>query len=118
MVETPVKSAWDYFAVKNRDVLALVEIKCRRNAHDKYPTYMISTEKIHRCLSRSWFTGIPFWLIVAFTDQTMLWIANDGSDVGHTLGGRWDRGDQQDIELVTHIPMEQFTAIPARGRIQ
>ena len=110
LIPMPPKTPFDYAAARGGKVQALVEIKTRTNHANKYPTYMISAEKINECLTRSINWRVPFYLVVSFQDQIMFW---SGKSMGFSLeiGGRQDRGDSQDIELVYQIPMTEFKKI-------
>ena len=109
-VKMPFKSIYDYAAMRGKLVEAIIEIKTRTNPHNQYPTYMISAEKVCQCMDRSMRLNVPFYLVVNFTDALMFWRA-DTNDFTVELGGRKDRGDSQDIELVCHIPINYFKII-------
>ena len=85
---------------------ALVEIKTRRNAKDKYPTYMLSAAKWRSGLSVSADLGVPFLLFVRFTDGLFTTKLKESYPVQR--GGRWDRGDTKDVEDCVFIPMVDF----------
>lgn len=107
----PVKSVLDLAFVRDSVILGFGEVKVRTNDHDRYPTYMLSLEK--------WMTGValrknlrlPVWLFVQFADQLM-WAPFahvEGIEVG--MGGRYDRGDPQDVEPVALIPLSLFSVV-------
>ena len=81
-----------------------LEIKCRKNRVDAYPTYMISARKIQDGLALSDTTKIPFILVVSWLGD-IRWIKVE-SMYPTRSGGRVDRGDAQDIELVCDIPLD------------
>ena len=110
------RSSFDYALLRDGDIYALAEIKCRTTPHNAYPTYMISTHKLKNCASSSEFINVPFLLIVAFSDQIMWW-AGDGFCT-HGIGGRRDRNDDRDVEIVTHIPIEHFEPVVSNGPLQ
>jgi hypothetical protein len=82
-----------------------IEIKCRTNAHDYYPDYMIDAGKMDACMAIAKDEGVPFFLIVQFTDG-VYWIkVEKGSFSNRKIGGRTDRGDPNDIEECCYVPM-------------
>lgn len=90
-------------------VAAVVEIKCRNNAHDKYPTYMISANKWHNAKQLAKDDNVPFLLVVKFTDG--VYAIKGDRDYPTAKGGRYDRGDAQDVEQCMYIPMDKFKEI-------
>lgn len=110
LVKTAKLASFDFFAVRDNQIKALVEIKVRTNAHDKYPTYMISAEKIYECLMRTIVYKVPFYLVVGFTDCVMFY-APKTEDYTLEIGGRTDRNDSADIEAVCHVPMDMFKVV-------
>jgi len=88
------------------EMSAVVEIKTRRNAKDKYPTYMLSAAKWRNGLEVGKIYGVPFVLIVKFTDGVYAIALSDKHKT--SLGGRYDRGDARDTEECIYIPIEKF----------
>ena len=88
---------------------ALVEIKTRRNASNKYPTYMLSANKWRAVVELSKYHSVPFLLIVKFTDG--MYAAKLKDDYPVHQGGRYDRGDAMDVENCIYIPMKEFKKI-------
>ena len=84
-------------------IVALVEIKTRRNASDKYPTYMLGAAKADMMMGIADSMGALPLLMVKFTDGIFLTKIKDGFERKH--GGRYDRGDALDIEECIFIPM-------------
>jgi hypothetical protein len=111
LIKMPPKSPFDYAAKRGKLIEAIVEIKTRTNTFQKYPTYMISAEKVCACMQRSIYLRVPFYLVVQFTDGVYYWSSNQE---GFTLdvGGRTDRGDTLDLEMVCHIPIDHFKRLP------
>ena len=82
-----------------------LEIKCRNNAHDYYPDYMIDASKMDAGMQIAAHDGVPFFLIVHFTDG-VYWIkVEEGPFATRKTGGRTDRGDPNDIEVCCYVPM-------------
>lgn len=88
---------------------ALVEIKTRRNASTKYPTYMLSAHKWRNALQAANEYRVPFMLVVEFTDG--IYAAKIRSDYNIQKGGRYDRGDSMDVEDCVYIPMADFRKV-------
>jgi hypothetical protein len=107
---TKALSPCDYVMLKDGEVKALVEIKCRNNPMSKYPDYMISHEKVGKIQAAAQVMGCKPLLIVRFSD-CIGWV-----DLSKTLGkvsfgGRKDRGDSADMEPCLFIPINQFSNI-------
>jgi len=105
-VKLPQLSVLDYVVIDNEKVKALVEIKNRRNPVDKYPTYIISERKLKDGLELSKLLNVSFILVVSWLDD-IRWVKIKRLYPAE-IGGRYDRGDAQDIERVCHIPIGDF----------
>ena len=104
-----IKYGVDFALVRHQIVCAFVEIKARTTPRDRYPTYMISLDKMVRAGDLYSATGLPVFLVVGWTDGagwTSLHQRDWARDV--RIGGRTDRGDAQDTEPVVHIPVFEF----------
>lgn len=90
-----------------KKVVAFVEIKCRQVPSWQYDTLLISMAKVLRGKAIARETNIPTMLIVRWNDMVG---GIDFKDIDSeiSLGGRTDRGDQQDVEPVYLIPIERF----------
>jgi hypothetical protein len=95
-----------YLHRTNGDLVAVVEIKCRNNAYNKYPTYMISANKWRNGLRLADDHGVIFLLVVGFTDGIYVTKMKENYEVKR--GGRYDRGDSMDVEDCVYIPMSDF----------
>tara|TARA_R110000824_G_scaffold339480_2_gene525996 strand:- start:100 stop:522 length:423 start_codon:yes stop_codon:yes gene_type:complete len=112
MAKTPAKYPYDYVAMEGGKAFALIEIKCRNNEASKYETYIISLDKIVQCQISATIGQIAFYLVVQFTDKLLWWeFSQKEFHIGH--GGRFDRGDRQDVEPLVHIPMSYFRKLDA-----
>ena len=89
--------------------IANVEVKTRTNAKDKYPTYMISANKVGNILRVSRESKVIPLLIVKFTDGVFAVVLKDGYELRQ--GGRQDRGDSYDMETCIYIPITEFVQI-------
>lgn len=85
--------------------LAGLDVRTRNVRHDKYPTTIISDKRITRALNMV--KSAPLFIAISFTDGVYVF---DSRRVSFTKmlvlpGGRKDRGDPQDVEMVRHFPM-------------
>ena len=108
VVKTPPLAPYDYCIVKKDLISGVVEIKVRSNPSYKYPTYMISLEKVSQCTSHANIIGCPFYVVVQWTDKLGRWKFNKGQYTTG-IGGRTDRNDSMDQEAVIYIPIENFS---------
>ena len=70
---------------------------------------MISASKWRNAQVLAKDDGIPFILVVRFTDG--VYAIKGNKDHPTAKGGRYDRGDAQDVEECMYIPLEQFKKI-------
>jgi hypothetical protein len=105
--ELPPLAAWDFEATLDGDVVAIVEVKCRTNGINAYPTYLISHAKVEAMLAEASARTIAPILLVSWSDARG-WV--NLADAPHEVadGGRRDRNDPADIERVALIPVEEF----------
>jgi hypothetical protein len=97
-----------------RRIKAFAEIKCRNFQTTKYETVVLSLMKLAKAEQLSRLCGVPSLLIVRFVDEARwLKIAGDGSvsPVKVAIGGRTDRNDPDDIEVVAHFKIDQMRLI-------
>jgi hypothetical protein len=85
---------------------AVVEIKTRNNAHNKYPTYMLSAQKWRKGLAIAENYNVPFMLIVKFING--IYGVRLKKDYEIKVGGRFDRGDSKDVEECIYVPLADF----------
>ena len=115
VIKTPPKAPYDYCALRDDYISAIIEIKVRNNASTKYPTYMLSVDNVIQCALHSGTIRCPFIVVVQFTDKLLHWVLHnpdeDFADVRAKIGGRTDRGDAFDVEPVLHIPMRKFVEV-------
>ena len=108
VVKTPPLAPYDYCIVKKGLISGVVEIKVRSNPSAKYPTYMISLEKVSQCTSHANIIGCPFYVVVQWTDSLGRW-KFDRDQYTTGMGGRTDRNDSMDQEPVIYIPIKNFS---------
>jgi hypothetical protein len=100
----------DFTWVKDNVIHGFVELKNRTNEKDTYPTYMISLSKVLKAKELSKASGLPSILAVRWKDSDGYVNLHDVKfDLG--FGGRYDRGDWQDIEPVALIDIANFKSI-------
>lgn len=110
LVAMPKHTFFDFCVVKDEEVVSYVEIKTRKNRHNAYPTYMISSLKISRGLEAARTLGIKFLLAVEWTDRLM-YLDVEKADFKLKIGGTTKRNDERDVEIVAHFAIDQFIPI-------
>jgi hypothetical protein len=88
---------------------ALIEIKKRFNSSTRYPTLLLSANKWRSALRLSEESGVPFMLVVEFTDG--VFVTKIKKEYPIQKGGRYDRGDSMDLEDCVYIPMSDFKRV-------
>jgi hypothetical protein len=104
-VKLPIQYRVDW-ALLRGGVVAWCECKRRYNNKDKYPTLMLSLNKIIHGMELARATEKPFLVVVEWNDVVGWHKVEKVHGIG--MGGRVDRGDWQDIEPVVHIPVTDF----------
>ena len=90
----------------------IVEVKGRTGSGDRFETWHIAKEKLDKCLAHSRSLGVPFILLFSWDSDIYYWsVPQDISKLEVRDGGRYDRGDQFDIEPMAHIPRKLFKKI-------
>jgi len=136
----PLKPSWraDYIITKlnhegERVISSFLEIKCRSHDYGRYPTLMVSYDKLHRlhtfcnsfahhdfhfaALERAVFPTVL--LCVLFNRDLYFTEASEETAKKNFrvhFGGRTDRDDERDLEKLYHIPIELFKPVPLRSR--
>lgn len=108
---TPTLAPVDFLARRDGKLVGLIEVKVRKNKIGAYQTYMIAASKLTTMLQLENMMGVPAILAVGWSDA-IGW-ASPRSVADLTVGGRSDRNDRRDQELVAHIPTEKFRLIEA-----
>lgn len=104
-LKLPVRYELDYALLRDGALKCFVEVKCRNSAQAAYPTAVVGLRKVVAGQTLAEQAGVPFYLIYRWTDVTGYTSTFTG-DI--RLGGRYDRGDDQDPDLWMHIPVGQF----------
>jgi len=111
----PVKMPKFYhvdYAMTEKDtpkITSWVEVKCRENPRDKYPTLILSVHKVQQGVQLANLTNLPFVLFVEWSDWAGHMRVDDDHRFHVSLGGRYDRNDPQDVEPVFEIPISRFS---------
>lgn len=112
--KVPLKYQVDWMAMRGKDPMAFVEFKHRdKLSIDAYPRYMISLDKWMKAKQLCKEVEIPFIMVITFTEGTYYGVfAHNGlHDVTYGFGGRYDRGDAQDVEPMIYLPLKKFMKI-------
>ena len=112
----PAKHEIDYGILKPQLVnghwykvlVGMAEIKTRTFHHKKYPTMMVNIGKVLYA-KRFVDIGVKVVLIVGWTDA--VGYISLTADSFAAYGGRYDRGDPNDEDVMIHFPIEEFTMI-------
>jgi hypothetical protein len=91
----------------------LLEVKCRKNESKKWPTYLISAQKIILLKSIGAGAGIKAGLAVQFTDGIFFFDISsaDLTSIPIEIAGRTDRKDELDLEPCFMIPISMFKKV-------
>lgn len=105
LVATPPKTRHDYDAFRGGVMVGHIEIKCRTTPVDKYPTYTVAAHKVDALRG----LGLPAVIVVRWADAIGWCWPTD--ETHRAMGGRWDRGDPADREVVAHFPISAFRVL-------
>lgn len=106
---TPRSYQMDWLLM-NKTLRYFLEIKRRNVKHDEYPTLLLSAHKWDYGRGMAERFGVGFLLAIEYQDGIWIW---DTKDIKPNvkMGGRMDRGDDQDMEPVVHLPIELLSKI-------
>lgn len=117
LVKTAKYSRWDYWVTdKEENLIALMEIKCRKSSSAQYPTFYISADKMASLLFIKQFFGtkslidnkeVDLIIAVKFIDKIMYYKHITNMKYRVTLSGNKTRTS----EMVAHIPINLFKEI-------
>lgn len=105
-VPAPKLHCYDRLFLKDNRVVCVGEIKRREVRMDKYPNIILSKHKVDNILKEC---RKPAYFFVSFDDCLAYSQLRKGWRVNK--GGRKDRNDSKDIELVYRIPIRDFNEI-------
>ena len=110
----PYKYQLDWLAVRGKDSMAFVEFKHREKlSFSAYPRYMMSLDKWIKAKQLCKEVEIPFIMVITFAEGTYYGVFphNGLHDITYGFGGRYDRGDAQDVEPMIYLPLKKFQKI-------
>ncbi len=105
----PISYHLDYALLRGEEIVALVEIKNRNIPSDQYETSIVPVTKRVAGKKLSQEIGVPALLVLRFQDDIKF--VNFDVQPTYAIGGREDRGDWQDKEIVCHYKLSDFKSI-------
>ena len=105
----PISYRLDFAMFRDGKLRGFAEVKTRNNRHDSYPTLIISLGKVMAARQLAEVSETRSVLLVQYLDG--LYWCNFATPFEVTMGGRWDRGDDDDVEPVAHFPIEAFKMV-------
>ena len=108
----PISYKVDFCAVRGKEVVAWMEIKCRNHPAGQYPTLMLSVLKWQAGIQLHQSTSAPLFLVARFACGTILYAEAILTDVEVEYGGRTAQTrDSADVEPVVMIPVKAMKEI-------
>lgn len=98
----------DFSCEVDGKTVALVEIKCRNIHFGQYSNLFVAAAKYRELYRAGEDYGLPAYLCVALVDGIYTHQAKHPSLFPKFPGGRTDRGNPKDIEMMIGIPWEAF----------
>lgn len=109
LVKCPERYRMDAVFIKGKKIHAFVEFKRRSCRSDRWPTMFVSLSKAMWAEELRRITGIPVQLVVEWEDRIGAIDMRCHCDV--TVGGRSDRNDPNDYDLVAHYKIDGFKTL-------
>jgi len=104
-------SRFDYALLRSGQLTCMAEIKCRTCPVGYYDDYMISYDKWSYGVHGYEVMHLTHIIVVAWSDAVgWVYCANQNASKCR-LGGRTDRGDESDVEVVVDIPIKNFSIL-------
>ena len=110
----PVRYQIDWAMLRGGELKAFAELKIRNNEIGRYETFMISLGKWVYGNQLSVISGVPFLVVVRWSDG-LFWHEAGTAPITISMGGRFDRNDSQDFEPMVHISTSAFKRILERS---
>jgi hypothetical protein len=104
-------AAFDFFVGLNGQRVAIVEYKRRKGPSERYAHWHISKGKLKECGHLADIYSVQFFLLFEWDDGLFICDMESFGDTHETFGGRTDRGDACDQEVLVNIPRANFTKI-------
>ena len=110
----PIKHRLDFALLDDKKIVtAWAEVKRRDNDSTTYDTYMLSLDKYMSGMKLYKLTGLPFYLVVKFSDGLYYCEVSllSYAQLNLSFGGRTDRGDSQDVEPCIYFDSNLFKKV-------
>ena len=101
----PMSYRLDFAMFRDSKLRGFAETKARNNRFRSYPTLMISLGKVMAARQLAEISDTRS----VFLDE-IVW-CDFASPFEVAMGGRWDRGDDDDVEPVAHYRIETFKIV-------
>ena len=108
--KVPKHYKFDMAFTREGEVVALVEVRCRNNTHDKYPTIMLSLQKWSDIKQMAETMCVPARFVVRFTDGIFTLDLLEMPDRVE-MGGRTLQRDSRDREPLAHFNVERMRRV-------
>lgn len=104
------KFAIDFMAfdLNGDNAVAVIEVKRRKNNHNKYSSVILSLTKFNRGIEFYQANDLAFIFVVQFDDGIFVYEYSPNDLLMIVFGGRTDRNDEQDFEPVVQIPINKM----------
>ncbi len=110
LTKLPRSYRLDHVIYRNSQIVAAVEIKCRKIKMNQYPTIMISLSKR---MEAAWWHSVnkvPTFFVVQFTDA-LAYVDLTEEPCSVQQGGRVDRNDPADTEPMAHYSISRMKVL-------
>lgn len=111
LAKMPIAYHIDWMALRDNKPVAFMELKCRTNPREQYPTFMLSFAKWQHGIQMGSTAAVPFIVSVQWTDGLFYLPVDNTTPFDLGYGGRKDRGDWQDMEPVVYVPTSLFKEV-------
>lgn len=105
----PERYRMDAVFSKDGQMMFFVEFKCRKGKSNDYRAYVVSLSKAMAAEALKKATGLPVYLVVEWDDMIGKIPMQNFRAVN--VGGRTDRGDPNDFDLVAHYFVQDFETL-------
>jgi hypothetical protein len=95
----------DYYAIRDEETVAFMELKARKVPHNKYPTVFLALRKWIALALVTVGTGKPAFYIVRFTDGIRYINVMDVDPKRLSIGGNSRNRAANDIEVMIEVPI-------------
>jgi hypothetical protein len=107
-VRTPTHAAIDIIMHREQTIVAVAEIKCRGNTMLQYPDYSIGHQKMLNLQMTGELLCVPALLVVRWSCGALGYIDASTKPIALQEGGREDRNDPKDQEIMAHYDLQDF----------